>query len=422
MKRKGQVQRHTERAVTPPDSAIQDRAFAEQGQARPSAHSFGSMPLHSAPIIQRVVDPYKANRKLASNSVTLKGLDEQQREQMQSLHQQKNNHYTIDEARKNVGAAPTPSTTAPSSGQNLPPFSFRYDRTNQGGGHMGGIDNSGGMVQYPHGGLPQQNEDDISQISINTGSTYDDLTKTSKRGITQSASMGYVSPNSAADEIGFECPTTRSWEWLHLAAFSLGVTHVPEISATSRTLIERIGQPQQIPENLVLGSAAANTAMLTYESEIKGLMQQNPTWKLHLWVNAQTQEHQADNSKGVAKSIRVASRIDYHFYFANGNDIVGPVVLAFNPMSHDKPTLNEYQTATAMLQQVAQKTTTVSNQPHGIKTNGMVGFSPSGQISGGQQTSDSQQDMEDDMDEEQVDNVINTWLNSLPDEDIDDNL
>ncbi len=64
-----------------------------------------------------------------------------------------------------------------------------------------------------------------------------------------------VMKNNSAAEVAalLGLDKTVSWEWLHLVAFSLG-GHQGEA---------------QIPENLVLGTAAANTAMMLVESWIK---------------------------------------------------------------------------------------------------------------------------------------------------------
>ncbi len=221
------------------------------------------------------------------------------------------------------------------------PFPFRFASTGSYMMHQV-VNNGGGFVQYPYSGLPQA-FGQAHQISLVSGSNFSDLQQGTQRKKSQSAVMGYISPNDAAGALGLGA---GSWEWLHLVAFSIRETHVSSITVNSRNLIERTNQPQQIQENLVLGSVGANTAMLTYETMIKNTMRIRPSWKLDLFVAADIEQMDFNGRK-----IPVANRIDFHFQFRTEQDnVMPPVILAFNPKDPKAPTRQEFQNVTASLE------------------------------------------------------------------------
>lgn len=292
-------------------------------------------------VIQRVIKGYLPGT-LARTTKVKKVLDDNQRQKVQDLHDDENNVYTMEQAWALVGYVPTGGTQNDNNLTHTPPFPFRYG--NSGPNYMSTVvSDKTGFVQYPMSGLPQNSKTPQTQISIVSGSSYDDMPTSSHRNVTQSQVMDYVSPNAAAKTLGFNCPTSRSWEWLHLVAFSIRETHVNGLSAQSMKLMERTDQPQQIRENLVLGTAAANTAMLSYEAVIKKIMADNPSWKLDLWVCAHKTDHKVYNNSGKKVTIPVGTRIDYHFFFTTGDGkVIPPVCLAFDTRSHQKPPKSEY--------------------------------------------------------------------------------
>lgn len=321
--------------------------------------------------LQRTIEGYKSEN-LRKDAVVFNGLNKAQRDQIEKLHKDKNNVYTRDDARKQVGAEPLNSE----KNANMPPFPWRYGDENTGKSHMNTVSSGeGGLVQYPQTERPKMIQNDQKQISVASDSQYKDLPTTSKRNISQIDVMDKVSPNQAAKELGLEYPGEKSWEWLHLVAFSISPTHIDGPSIDSLKLIEKTDQPQQIKENLVLGTAAANTAMLSYETQIKQLMKNNPTWKLNLYTNANKDIKTVKSKNGKEIKIPVATSIDYHFYFEiptnseknNKDQYVGPVILKFDTLSHNKPNKSDYAEVVKALQ--ALQPVDVANRLKGINTN-----------------------------------------------------
>jgi hypothetical protein len=311
--------------------------------------------------IQRQIEDYQSG-KLKSNTKVMKDLNQQQKTKIQELHNDTSKTYTINEARQLVGAAPLDTSTGTSY---TPPFPFRYNQS--GGTTMETVTSGmGGLVQYPKGGVAQ-GEDTNNQMSLAVGHGYDDLPTSSKRNITQTKVMDNISPNDAARKLGFALPAPLSWEWLHLVAFSIGQTHVGDLSQKSQDLIQRTNQPQQISENLVLGTAAANTEMLSYETNIKRRLTKDQAWKLNLFVNANKQDLIVD---GI--SIPVATRISYHFYFETGpNTYTPPVIVEFNTQSHDKPATKSFEEVCKALDDTLKNQVTLKEPLKGISTDAM---------------------------------------------------
>ncbi len=247
------------------------------------------------------------------------------------------------------------------------PFPLRYAR--EGPDAMETVaSGAGGLVQYPRMGLPEAGG--VPQLSVVAGSAFDDLARSGRRAVTQVAIM-HASPNEAARTLGLPMPTPRSWEWLHLVAFSIGQTHIDAPSAQSINLIQRTDQPQQIRENLVLGTAAANTAMLSYETAIKQVMREEPRLQLDLFVAAHKEELPVHGTRGESVMVPVATRIDYHFLFrAPDGRVTPPVVLAFDTRSHQPPPLSEHTAILAALHQHLHHA--FSAGVHGLQTTGLT--------------------------------------------------
>ena len=250
------------------------------------------------------------------------------------------------------------------------PFPFRY--TGQGDATMTTVtEDAGGMVHYPRAGLPARTEEDAAQMSLVAGSEYADMPTGHRRNIAQSAVLGNVSPNQAAGYLGLPRPSALSWEWLHLVAFSIRETHVDALSAQSMQLMARTGQPQQIRENLVLGTAASNTAMLSYETAIKHVMRAEPRLRLNLFVAASKHDVEVPNTSGLRVAIPVATRIDYHFNFtAPDGSVSAPFVLAFDPTSHEAPPRSEYDEVVAAINRNLHESFTAGVE--GMRTTGFA--------------------------------------------------
>ena len=208
------------------------------------------------------------------------------------------------------------------------------------------------------------------QISMVNGSQFGDLTVGSDREWSQSRVMGYVSPNKAAAIMGLPCPNKLSWEWLHLVAFSIKETHVNTLSNESILAIGVTNQPQQIRENLVLGTCAANTAMLAFEANIKFIMSQNRNLRLNLVATA----HKKDQGivyEGSIKKVPVANKIQYDFqFFTDQNQYTPPVVLTFDTQSHDKPLANDFEASKEGLQNIVDQLKQYNQPFYGISTQG----------------------------------------------------
>ncbi|MEZ4873939.1 MAG: hypothetical protein R2793_00405 [Flavobacteriaceae bacterium] len=323
-------------------------------------------------VLQRVIKEYKTGT-LRSNYKIMKGLTQGQAVKIQQLHNDPINNYTVNEARHLVGAAPLPET---SKGESIP-FPWRYSGATD---YMGPVHSSpGGYVAYPSVGFGKEQYGTDHQGSFVVGSDFSELQKGSKRNITQSSVMK-ISPNVAAKALKLG---GDAWEWLHLVAFSIKETHISSFSAQSMKLFERTGQPQQISENLVLGSAGANTAMLTYETLIKNIMRQNPTWTLNLAVQADIKKPIVD---GVV--VPVAQHIAFDFQFVtDSGKMTAPVVLRFNPLSSSAPSKSEYTRVVEELKKFVM-------EQQFVKPTGMKGISTRGFHSFGDEDSGGPEPMD----------------------------
>ncbi len=323
----------------------------------------------AAGALQRVIAGYKKGKNIHGNARIMRGLTKTQRIEINRLHARKT-LYTTNAARKKVGAGPVmPMVRKPGS----LPFAFRYDKNGQ--LTMRPIARgAGGSVTYPVGGLKNQymkNKYGRSMRRVYAlGIGKDDLPKEEKRKVTQTTVMDGISPNAAARALKYACPTEKSWEWLHMVAFSIGQTHVGDLSKSSKSLIKRTGQRQQISENLVLGTAAANTEMLSYETRIKEQLQQNSHLRLYLTVMADKTDETVENV-----TIPVARRISYHFYFQTGdNTYTAPVIVEFDTRSHHKPSTKSFEQVVNELKEALKHTTTLKEPLEGPKTDGMYKF------------------------------------------------
>lgn len=226
----------------------------------------------------------------------------------------------------------------------------------------------GGYVAYASAALAPDQHGTDHQGSFVVGSRYENMQQGSKRNVTQSAVMG-ISPNVAAQKLRLG---QGAWEWLHMVAFSIRQTHISSMSAASLAMFTRTGQPQQISENLVLGSAGANTAMLTYETLIKNVMREQPGWRLNLSVQADVKRPTVG---GV--TIPVAQSIAFDFFFITADDkVTPPVVLRFNSLSLSAPSQQEYANVVQGLkafiaeQQVARPSGLMGISTHGTRAFG----------------------------------------------------
>ncbi|QXH50487.1 DUF4157 domain-containing protein [Pseudomonas fakonensis] len=311
------------------------------------ATSFGAplVQTHANSPLQRVVGAYKPGT-LRKNYLVMKPLDENQRKHMQALHDDGNTYYSIEDALQTVGI-----NSAPTAQSNLSvPFPFRYLSAGQ--NYMDTITSGGGgHVQKPHVGVNEW-VGEYLRTSVVAGSDYDALQHGSKRAVSQIEVTG-ISPNVAAAQLGLN--TDTAWEWLHLVAFSIKQTHVSEISTGSLNLLKKTNQPQQITENLVLGTAGANTAMLTYETFIKNYLNNHRGVKLNLFASADV-IRRSINAGNKTITIDLANRIEYHFNFVSGSQLSPPFVLSFNPLNPAKPTSTEFHEVVKQLEALTETT------------------------------------------------------------------
>ncbi|MBP7703657.1 MAG: DUF4157 domain-containing protein [Caulobacter sp.] len=254
------------------------------------------------------------------------------------------------------------------------PLPFRYAKT--GDGNMGmqsqGVDLLGG----PRGedgaaGKRRRTEDNAGgagvslegapvKVAVVSRKTYAELPRNSDRILTQQAVMGGLSANKAAKALGYK----GSWEWLHMVAYSISPTHTDTLSKASRTSIRKTNRPQQIRENLVLGTAQANTAMLSVETAIKTVMKENPELKLNLVVYATEHEAEADVD-GKSYSFLTCSDISYHFNFVKGHSASGAAVLSFDPMDSRMPTTVQHQGAMDYVRKLVRDMVVLDNKLQG---------------------------------------------------------
>lgn len=293
-------------------------------------------------VTQRVIKGYKA-KTLGSKFVVLKGLDGEQRRQIQKLHDQKQT-YTMNEARLMVGgqAFEEDDEDVKKDSEYTPPLKFRYKKGDLFSTNLKFKGNDGILFE-PSKEVMESSEDSEWQQSFVVGNKFRDLQKGSKRNITQSLVMDNTSPNQAANQLKLDCPNERSWEWLHLVAFSIGETHVDSLSEKSEAMIEKYEQVQQIKENLVLGTAAANTAMLSFEDCIKKQMKKRKGLRINLMASARKEDMIVKNGSKKKVTIPVGDLIKYHFqFFDDDNNYSPPIMISFNLQEHEKPTYSEY--------------------------------------------------------------------------------
>lgn len=161
-----------------------------------------------------------------------------------------------------------------------------------------------------------------------------------KRAVTQSVLMG-IGPTDAAKAVGLPDAVKGNWEWLHMVAFSLEITHASELSALSQSMIQRTGQPQQIRENLALGTAASNTEMLSWETAIKRAMAAHKGMVLDLVAMPLIERRQAGNIV-----IPVCHFVKYQFKFEcemDGQQFLSvPMLVDFDTQSHTKPLASSF--------------------------------------------------------------------------------
>lgn len=314
---------------------------------------------NSSPI-QRIIErskgnPYKS-AVLRSNSDVLIGADPQQIEFLQQLHQDRTKTYSINEARQLVGLAPLAQDE---SGPKAPFGAMRWDMDPSAAPHMQVVDSdSGGFIAQSG----QSGFEDEPMISMSIGLGASELQHGSVRDRDQVATTG-LSPNLAAQSAGLP---PGPYEWLHLVAFSIGETHVGQISAESRAWLEKSDQAQQITENMVLGSKAANTAMIEFESFIKQTMKADPSLRLNLVVYADVQQDVCQN-----KVFNWARSIRYHFNFVMPNNSLSPPFLAdFNTLDPKAPPIREFE---EMMGKLKQQLTffSISSPSIGPSTTGM---------------------------------------------------
>lgn len=251
------------------------------------------------------------------------------------------------------------------------PFPHRYNRRVNAQSTINVIQRVGGFVVVPHG-----DNSSVSpivkvtpQLAVVVGSAYKDMPSGHKRAITQNQVMGNLSPNVAAGKLGLESPYFPNWEWLHLVAFSIRPTHVPSLSKRSKEGIRKHRQVQQIRENLVLGSAAANTEMLTWETQIKEIARQNPRLSLQLVASADV-SHEEVVVKGRTYSLSLCHRIRYHFQFrhAGRGHITAPIIVEIDGTSTTKPSSMSFEDVTVLINHAIRGMVALDELPQGIRT------------------------------------------------------
>lgn len=378
------VQQRAQRVRSPFPSgmALVHDHLLEAEAERMSARVATAGPPRPAMPVQRLIIGHDAG-PLPPSAPVLAGLTAAQQARVQAMHGHART-YKPETARADAlrrfpaGAAAAAAASSSSSASSLhtPPFPFRF--SSHGAATMSTVSSgAGGFVHYPAAGLPERKEaEDEPMIAVAAHSGFSALPTSSHRGVTQSAVWGGISPNDAARELGLSCPLRLSWEWLHLIAFSISPTHVNEYpSAESIRLLNRTYQPQQIRENLVLGSAAANTQMLMFETRLKDIMRAHRGWELQLWCAADVERRTVH---GVV--IPLARLITYTFQFRVPSEgrISPPIILAFDTQSHDRPTRDEYSKNVDVLNELHRNLITPPNMPVGMSTSGMASVGRSG--------------------------------------------
>jgi len=229
----------------------------------------------------------------------------------------------------------------------------------------------GGFISRPIGSMPYWQQDPMEyKVSAAKDIIYDDMPTGEKRKTTQ-VSIMEISPNAAAQTLGLPMAYYPNWEWLHMIAFSIKPTHVDSLSEESSSLLERTGQPQQIRENLVLGTAASNTEMLSWETGIKAAAKH---YKLSLQLVAMPIiVNSTVYNNGEAINIPVCHRMKYHFQFRDPatNKISSAFIVEFDTLSHTKPSSESFQNILKRLDYEIQNMTTLTTLPIGIRTDAM---------------------------------------------------
>jgi hypothetical protein len=250
------------------------------------------------------------------------------------------------------------------------PFAFRYEKKKT-KKTLQIINRVGGFVIKPISDRSLSSGLNLSpQIALAFGRRYKDMPTGVKRAISQVDVMGGLSPNKAASALDLEKPFFPNWEWLHLVAYSISPTHIPKLSTTSRRLIRSTDQVQQIRENLVLGSAAANTEMLTWETLIKNATKNDPRLTVSLFCSA-TVSHEEVTIGRTTYQLSLCHRIQYHFQFINQRHgkVSVPFIIEIDPQSHSRPSSMSFEEATTLINEAL--TTIVEfdddHMPRGMK-------------------------------------------------------
>jgi hypothetical protein len=230
---------------------------------------------------------------------------------------------------------------------------------------------TGGFISRPIGSTPywQQGSMD-AKIAVAKDISHGDMPTGGKRKVTQVKVME-ISPNVAAQALNLSNPQFPYWEWLHMIAFSIKPTHVDSLSEESSDLLERTNQPQQISENLVLGTSAGNTEMLSWETGIKAAAKHYKL-SLQLVVMPIIVNHTVSNN-GEAINIPVCHRMKYHFQFANQatKQVSSAFIVEFDTLSHTKPSSKSFQDIMSALKSDVESMTTLTTLPIGIRTDMM---------------------------------------------------
>ncbi|MCB9231047.1 MAG: DUF4157 domain-containing protein [Bacteroidia bacterium] len=236
--------------------------------------------------------------------------------------------------------------------------------------------NSSGFDESRYGTSDPLNDDFDFQGSTSYGKSGQDLTPIgTQRDKSQNKVMGNLSPNEAAFCAGLTTDeNTTDWEWLHLVAFSIGETHVSDLSDESALMINNFEQEQQIAENLVLGTSASNTAMIIFEEAIKDALRTHQNLRVHLIAMADGAEITIQPRTKIYKLFK-AHRIRYHFMFfsQNGNNqqVAEPVLVDFDTLSHDIPLEQNINVVKSRIFQSLTNLQQVPNPIQGPYINGM---------------------------------------------------
>lgn len=256
-------------------------------------------------------------------------------------------------------------------GSMSPPFPFRYGAADS-APTMTMQETAGGFISRPIGSQNfWQNEPMDTQLAFARNIGFQDMPTGHHRMVTQGQVM-HVSPNEAARALGLSNPAFPHWEWLHMIAFSIKPTHVSTLSPESSELIERTNQPQQISENLVLGTAASNTEMLSWETWLKYAARH---YNLSLQLGAMSLvENHPININGALVNIPVCVQMKYDFFFMNIStmQVTVPFLIQFDTLSHTKPSRASFEEVRIAIDRAIYNMVTLRNLPLGIREGGLV--------------------------------------------------